>query len=63
MLLLPGYNTIHLCPAAIMRIVEEHLRRNTLCTTREEAVLRVTGISYNDGEFILSVTTDPQKGN
>lgn len=60
MILLPGNNSLVLCPAAIMQIVEEHLNKN-LYASRSESHVRVTNVQHSEDTFFFSVTTDEER--
>lgn len=59
-MILPGNNQIHLCPRALMEIVEKHLQESQY--RREDPPIRVTWVKASDGGFEFSVTTDKKEG-
>jgi hypothetical protein len=60
-IILPGNNSITLCPAAVMKIVEEHIN-SKMYGSRDDPKVRVTRVkaTADTSSFEFSITTDPE---
>lgn len=57
-MILPGNNEIHLCQAALMRIVEDHLRRERGYNADKLPDVYVVGFGKTESGVRFTVTTD-----